>query len=199
MMLQKAERQVRTVNRTRELIVDSFLQLLEEMPYDKITVRSLIERCKISRNTFYYHFHDIPELLEVTAREWVDQLIETNFRPDSPADCLRPLVEYANTHRNTVLHLYRAADRDAYLQALDRLWTYTVRRYMDSATVGLSIPPRDRLFLERYYKCTMVGVTLDWLESRMSYDLMEAAVRVCDLLAGSSQRAFLKCAEEGKD
>ena len=88
---------------------------------------------------------------------------------------------------------------EADLQALDRLWTYTVQRYMDSATAGLTIPPRDRLFLERYYKCTMVGVTLDWLESRMSYDLMEAAVRVCDLLAGSSQRAFLKCAEEGKD
>ena len=52
------------MNRTKEAIVNAFWELLEEKPYNKITVKDIVDRCQINRNTFYYHFHDIPELLE---------------------------------------------------------------------------------------------------------------------------------------
>lgn len=56
------------MNRTKNAIIDAFWLLLEEKPYNKITVKDIVERCQINRNTFYYHFHDIPELLETTIK-----------------------------------------------------------------------------------------------------------------------------------
>ncbi|MBP3489574.1 MAG: TetR family transcriptional regulator C-terminal domain-containing protein [Roseburia sp.] len=55
-----------------------------------------------------------------------------------------------------------------------------------------SIPDTDRLLLTRFYKCALVGVTLDWLNHEMNYDLSGAASHLCDLLEGSGKRAFLK-------
>lgn len=52
------------MNRTELVIAKAFWQLLEEKPYSKITVKNIVERCEINRNTFYYHFHDIPDLLD---------------------------------------------------------------------------------------------------------------------------------------
>lgn len=52
------------MNHTRAAIINAFWQLLDEKPYNKITVKNIVERCQVNRNTFYYHFHDIPELLE---------------------------------------------------------------------------------------------------------------------------------------
>jgi len=46
---------------TEKLIFDTFKGMLEEMPFDKITVSSLVRRCGISPNTFYYHFDDIQD------------------------------------------------------------------------------------------------------------------------------------------
>ena len=46
------------MNYTENAIKDAFWQLLEEKPYNKITVKDIVERCQVNRNTFYYHFHD---------------------------------------------------------------------------------------------------------------------------------------------
>ena len=54
---------------TQKAILRTFQQMLEEMPFDKITVSALVRRCEISSNTFYYHYQDIYALLEVWLKE----------------------------------------------------------------------------------------------------------------------------------
>ena len=47
------------MKRTKELLTDTFWELLEEKAYSKITVNDIVSRCDVNRNTFYYHFQDI--------------------------------------------------------------------------------------------------------------------------------------------
>ena len=42
----------------------ALLSLLEKKPFDKITVTDIVETCGINRNTFYYYYSDIYDLLE---------------------------------------------------------------------------------------------------------------------------------------
>ena len=49
---------------TKRAIIESFIRQLQNKPADKITVKDIVEDCGISRNTFYYHFKDIYEVLE---------------------------------------------------------------------------------------------------------------------------------------
>ena len=49
---------------TKQAIKMSFMKLLSEQPLNKISVRSIVEECGINRNSFYYHFQDIPALME---------------------------------------------------------------------------------------------------------------------------------------
>lgn len=51
-------------NDTKKLIADSLTSLLEHKQLDRITVKYLVEYCGISRQTFYYHFQDIMDVLE---------------------------------------------------------------------------------------------------------------------------------------
>ena len=48
---------------TQLAIRQTFLLLLEQTSLDKITVKMIVDACGISRNTFYYHYEDIPALL----------------------------------------------------------------------------------------------------------------------------------------
>jgi len=180
---------------TREAIVNAFIELLDEIPYNKITVKAIVARCGINRNTFYYYFRDIPDLLESSAREWLRQCVRENFSFHSPMACLTPLVKYATAHRRAILHLYRSMRREDMLSGLEDMAVFVVHQYVQFATEDLQIPAEDQLLMERYYKCLLVGAALDWLEHGMSYDLLSACTRICDLLAGSGRRAFLKCAE----
>ena len=49
---------------TKKAIVETTLAMAKQRPIGKITVRDIVEACGITRNTFYYHFHDIYEVLE---------------------------------------------------------------------------------------------------------------------------------------
>ena len=50
--------------KTKEALVSAFLDLVKEEDFDRITVTDLVEKCGISRQTFYYHFDDIQGMLE---------------------------------------------------------------------------------------------------------------------------------------
>ena len=49
---------------TKKAILQTFQDMLQKNPFDKITVSALVANCEISPNTFYYHFRDIYDLLE---------------------------------------------------------------------------------------------------------------------------------------
>ena len=49
---------------TKKLLADGLKELLEKKTLDKITVKELVATCGVNRQTFYYNFQDIYELLE---------------------------------------------------------------------------------------------------------------------------------------
>ena len=63
-------------NFTKKAIREAFIQLLEERPLSQITVKDIVDRCGVNRNTFYYYYQDIPQLLETIVSQDVDRIIQ---------------------------------------------------------------------------------------------------------------------------
>lgn len=57
------------VQRTRKLIMDSFMELSGAKEFKDITVKDITTEAMINRATFYYHFEDIYDLLEKVLSE----------------------------------------------------------------------------------------------------------------------------------
>ena len=49
--------------RTKNAIRQSFMELLVERPFDKITIGDIAQRSEITRNAFYYYYQDIYALV----------------------------------------------------------------------------------------------------------------------------------------
>lgn len=56
----------------RERLLGASWELLEEMPFESITVAALIKRAKVSPNTLYYHFDSYREVFRVALDETLD-------------------------------------------------------------------------------------------------------------------------------
>lgn len=169
------------MNFTKQAITESFLQLLDEKPFSKITVKDIVERCGINRNTFYYHYQDIPALLEEILISRIDTLIEKHCQVGSLEDCIAITVQYFTENKKSVMHVYRSLPREIFIQHLNHLLMYLVREYITNISGTLSIAAEDREIIVRYFKCLLVGIFLDWLDSGMSYDLLGDSLRVCRL------------------
>ena len=60
---------------TKEIIARTFTELLDEKPMSKITVKDIVERCGVNRNTFYYHFRDKYDIMHwIFEQEIVEKL-----------------------------------------------------------------------------------------------------------------------------
>lgn len=50
-------------NITKQALAASLRELMEEVPFDKINVAHICERCGMNRKSFYYHFRDKYDLV----------------------------------------------------------------------------------------------------------------------------------------
>lgn len=51
------------VERTRRLLMDALLELMEKKPYSKLSVANICQHSGVARPTFYLHFHSKEDLL----------------------------------------------------------------------------------------------------------------------------------------
>lgn len=59
------------VKKTRRAIRSAFYSLLQEKPFEKITVRDITERAEINKTTFYAHYDTIYDLADQLEEETV--------------------------------------------------------------------------------------------------------------------------------
>ncbi|TYS17164.1 TetR/AcrR family transcriptional regulator [Rossellomorea vietnamensis] len=74
--------------RTRQLLKEAFVELLQEWELEKLTVNQLAKNATINRVTFYLHYKDISDMLDKMADEMILEISailgepETNQKPN---------------------------------------------------------------------------------------------------------------------
>lgn len=53
----------------KKLIVQSFIEMGNNDGFDNITINKIVKSCNISRTAFYYHFKDIPDVIDYFLQE----------------------------------------------------------------------------------------------------------------------------------
>lgn len=69
------KKEYRSAVRSRRMIQQAFLELLNEKPFDRITVLELVQRADVNRSTFYAHYPDIFGVVEAVQ----DEILQRNL------------------------------------------------------------------------------------------------------------------------
>ena len=177
-------------NFTQRAIKSTFLRLLEERRLSDITVKNIVEECGINRNSFYYHYRDLPSLLEEIIREESDAVIQKYSSVNSIVECFDAVEEFASNRKRAIMHIYRSVSRDVFERYLMQTGEYFISHYIDALAVGGEI---DRELIERnkhliveYYKCLFFGIIIEWLECGMDDEKAKEFRRIFRLKADTA-------------
>ena len=173
------------VNITKRAIQEAFLAVLNEKSLGKITVKDITDRCGINRNTFYYHYQDIPALLEEICQIQVDELVNKYPELNSVEECLDAAMQIVMDNKRAVMHIYNSDNRNTYVSSLWRMCEATVTTYFNTAFTDDRLSNEDRQLLIRYHKCECFGLILDWINNGLREDYVEGTRRLCQLKKGS--------------
>ena len=165
----------------RNAIIDSFIRLLEARPVNRISVKDIVEDCGINRNTFYYHFADIPALVDALLKAEAETLAHSVLQLASLEECVVIATRHCKAHRRAIGHLYRYASREVYERCLMEICEHLADVYVDSVLGNRAVPAEDRSAIAQGCKCELFGFITDWLRHDMSDDMERAFLRLCTL------------------
>lgn len=147
---------------TKKAIVEATLRLAEKYPLNKITVRDIVEECGITRNTFYYHFHDIYEVLEDAVDDGFERL-KASWK-DSREDALFSLIEFCETNKRIFANLYKTIGHDNLTSYVRRQLREVLMESLHREAEGMEIAESDISLISSFYEEAMLGVFVSWLK-----------------------------------
>lgn len=168
---------------TKSAIKAAFIQLLNERPLSKISVKSIVDICNISRNTFYYHYQDIPSLLEEIIKDAANNLTSRHDTVLSMEECIEKACAFVKENRRAVYHIYNSIDRGAYEDFLMRMCEHTAHLLVDELAVGGHVSSEDKEALIYFAKCQFFGLCMDWTKSGMNDNITDKYRRAVRLLS----------------
>ena len=173
-------------------IKNSFIKLLTERPISQITVKDIVEDCGVNRNSFYYHFQDIPSLLEEIIVEMTAKVIENLPEESTFEEKVTAALEEINLNKRMIYHIYGSSNREFYEKQLMKICDYVTRTYICSRDYSEKVTSKDLEFVISYLKCELFGQLIDWLNHEMSYDIVEHSRILCRMFAGSMRMVCQK-------
>ena len=147
---------------TKKAIVEATMRLAHTHPLNKITVRDIVEECGITRNTFYYHFHDIYEVLEDAVDEGFERLKDS--WKDSRVDALLSLIDFCEENKKIFVNLYKSIGHDIMVSYVRRQLREVLLDRLHALANGMEIEESDIQLISSFYEEAMVGVFITWLK-----------------------------------
>ncbi|MEK3713325.1 TetR/AcrR family transcriptional regulator [Paenibacillus sp. FSL R7-0333] len=177
---------------TKNALARSLKDLMEELPLNKISVRHLVEDCGVNRQTFYYHFQDIYDLLGwIYKTEAVESIAE--YRSYSTwTDGFYRIFCYIENNKafccNTLDSLGRR-HLDAYLYEVTN---DLVMGVINELAAGLDVGTPDKQFIANFYTLAFTGLVIQWMQDGMKEQPGPMIGKLSVLIEGNFLKALHK-------
>lgn len=182
---------------TKLALAESLKQLMAERTLDKITVKEVVARCGVNRQTFYYHFRDIYHLLDWMfvneGQEFLQKYPDIHTSDDGQT-AIRSLCIYLQDNREVMLNIYNSLGRELLDKYLCREIASLLGRTLKVRAQRFGVPDADLEFLIDFYKHAFVGSALDWFQQGMPGKTEEITARYAPILKGTFDLALKRLA-----
>ena len=148
---------------TRQAIMYSLLKILQEKSIDKITVKDICELCEINRNTFYYYYSDIYQVLEELLKFETEKSLKEDQEYESFYEDFLKRYHLIIEYKKAVYNLYNSKNRDLILKYFQDITEDFVEKYVYKEVKGKKLLPEDIKFIIDFYSSSMIGNIFRWM------------------------------------
>lgn len=152
---------------TKESLGAALKQMLTVKPIDKITVKDLVEICGVNRQTFYYHFDDVYDLLEWVFEEDANRVPPSEVVYEHWRDDVMMFFKYLADNSVFALNIYNSNSRIYMLRYFKRRLQGCIRSFAIIVSDGKNIDRTDFEFVVEFYANGVVGLISQWLDLGM--------------------------------
>lgn len=175
---------------TKSIIRKEFIRMLNDKPINKITVKELSERCDINRNTFYYHYSDIYQLLSELFNIELKRVVDEYNFTLSWEESFMMLANFAMENKKAVYHIYNSERRDEFVNYVYRAVGGIMTNYMRNTGKDIDSDECDRDLISSFYQCALTEMLFRWIADGMKNDPRKSIKRMSKLFDGNIESSL---------
>lgn len=167
---------------TKKALSRTLKSLLEEMPLNKITVGLITKQCGVNRQTFYYHFKDVPDLVAWAftqeARETFNEFKDKNVTWEAGFVALFDLLL---REKRFILNVYHSVSLEILQEYIYLLAYPSLKEAIDSSPRNAMLNETEKKFAADFYKYALSGIILNWIKGGMRQDPEQIATMTFEM------------------
>lgn len=175
--------------------METFIDLLNRHPLDKITVKDIVEECGINRNTFYYYYQDIYALVDDVFTTEIEKVIREDTVYDTLEASMLSSMQFAMQNRKLIYHVYNSVGREKVENYLYQVTDRLMIGFVEKEAAGLHVSEYDRKLISDFNKYAFVGLILHWVSGGMDGDPAELIPHIIRNFNGTIRLALENAAQ----
>jgi AcrR family transcriptional regulator len=158
------------VRRTRDALGDALVALMQEKPFDTITVQDVLDRAKVGRSTFYSHYSDKEDLLMSDAEEFFESVAMLLSVRGDTSERVFPVKEFLNhiiEAKQFVDALVSSGKFNDNMELARGLFARGIERRLAELPKGQGISPNERPAIAFAHAGALLALLQWWVDRGM--------------------------------
>lgn len=134
--------------KTQRRLAEALKVMMAETPLEEISVTLLSKKCGINRQTFYYHFHDVYDLLTLV---FLNEKLEKTEKEVNPHNLFISIYKYYEKNNKFIDATLNSAGKDLFIEFLYNNCYTTFLKILNLHKDSKKATPNDRKAVARFY------------------------------------------------
>lgn len=147
---------------TQKALSEALLGQLKTKQLDRITVTELTDECGLARNTFYYYFKDVYDLLSYTFTEELARIRRQYADNQNWEGGLEATINYLYMHRQAMHNIYQSIFKEFIVEHINAI-AYEHAFSIIRARTQEKTDQSSSAIIARFYSYALLGALTDWL------------------------------------
>ena len=184
------KKEYRSAIRSRRMIREAFLALLQEKPFEKITVTDIVKRADLNRSTFYAHYPDVQGVVDSI----MDEVIEKSMNLVSGLDFQQifidpnPFVRELTSIGTEYIEMYRVLNRsDFVLKQTEKVKISLMERAVCAPEIPEPIRSSSAFRIQiHFFVGGILNVYQQWLQGDLDCSMDEINDQIAKLILSNA-------------
>lgn len=181
---------------TKHELAASLKRLMAQKPLEKITIREITDGCGMKRQTFYYHFEDIYDLVRWVFQEETLSLLSKHEGVLLWQDGLLQLFQYLGENKTVCLCALKSLGRNHIKRFFQGDIYNIISRTIENVAEQMQLPMPETQeeveMLMHFYVTALAGIMESWLLGELDRTPEEIVAFVDQVLQDHIRGAVLR-------
>lgn len=152
---------------TKQKLANSLKKFMQKQAFDKIKVSEILKDCDITRPTFYYHFHDIYDLMEWMFETEAIELLKKSADLMTWEDGMLMVMNYVKENDKVCLCAYNSLGRKTLERIFFQDTSAVMKNFIDILLKEIPAKPEHVEFITNFYTMAFVSCLVKWMSTGM--------------------------------